>query len=277
MITILIIVLASAEVAATLAPGAGPPFALEHGKAVAGDASPVDPGVVEAEISYAPAWNNVGHGSGATPAADGSVHAISATATFGLVRDVDVKLSGSVVSVFDAAHLHANGAAPRHGTGVGDAVAGARWRFLNLPELELAVAGQLVIPVGSRHTDTQIGASQEFWSGRLSLLATKDLGRFTFNAELALGAPLAGDARGLVAVAQTNLAAGYHLARWLQPELELNYQASFGLDAHVLAVTAGLVVPWGAGYRLVAAIQQSVYARNTVPTTSALFAYKTAL
>jgi hypothetical protein len=73
------------------------------------------------------------------------------------------------------------------------------------------------------------------------------------------------------------LAVGYHVRHWLQPELELNYQASFGADAHAVAVTVGVVVPWGGGHRIVAAVQQGVFGWNTPPTTGGVLAYKRAL
>jgi hypothetical protein len=194
---------------------------------------------------------------------------------------VDVKLAAGFGAVYDAAHQHADGSAPRRGRGLSDVAVGARWRFLNVPEraLELAVTADAVVPAGSRHTATQIGMTQEFWSARGALVASKDLGAWTANAELALGAPVPGDGGGLRSVAQVNAAVGYQARPWLQPELELNYQhqAALGPDAQVLAVTAGVVAPIGAGHRVVAAVQQGVWGRDTSQTTAAVLSFKTAL
>jgi hypothetical protein len=44
----------------------------------------------------------------------------------------------------------------------------------------------------------------------------------------------------------------------------------------VLAVTAGLVAPFGGGHRIVAAVQQGVWGRNVGQTTTGIFAFKTA-
>jgi hypothetical protein len=255
--------------------------APEHGKAATADASPVDRGALEAELGYTPVWNNRGGRAGFDVSDAGRVHALTGTLTYGAAPDVDVKLAGGFGSAYDAAHEHADGSAPRHGGGLTDVAVGARWRFLNLAEraLELAVTADAVIPAGARHTATQVGLTQDFWSARGALVATKDFGALTANAEVALGAPVSGDAGGLRSLAQVNAAVGYQLREWLQPELELNYQhqASLGPDAQVLAVTAGVVAPFGAGHRVVAAVQQGVWGRNTVQTTAAVLSFKTAL
>jgi hypothetical protein len=250
--------------------------APEHGKAATADASPVDAGGVEAELGYAPVWNVRSAARGFEAAERGSTHGFAATVTAGVLPDVDVKLSGGFASTHDAAS-----AGPTRGSGLTDATVGARWRFLNLegPALELAATADLVMPVGSRGTGSALGLTQDFWSARGALVASKDFGALTANGELALATPVSGDAAGLRSVAQANAAVGYQLTDWLQPELELNYthQAAVGADAQVLAVTAGVVAPFGAGHRIVAAVQQGVWGSNTTQTTSAVLSFKTAL
>jgi hypothetical protein len=260
-----------------LALAAGGP---EHGKAATADASPVDAGATELEVGYAPGWTRRGGSGGFDSAAGGHVHGFTGTITRGVAAGLDLKLAAGAGNVYDAGHVHADGSAPKRGGGLSDVVVGGRWRFLDLAEqaLELAVTADAVIPVGSRHTATHIGLSQQFWSARGALVATKDLGALTANAEVALGAPVSGDAGGLHAVAQGNAAVGCQLLPWLQPELELNYQhqASNGPDAQVLAVTAGVVAPFG-GHRVVAAVQHAVWGRHVAQTTSAVLSFKTAL
>ena len=63
---------------------------------------------------------------------------------------------------------------------------------------------------------------------------------------------------GLSSVFQANAAFGVHVLPWLQPELELNFESSFGVRSQVLAATAGVVAPFGAGHRVVAAGEQCV-------------------
>lgn len=256
-----------------VSPGEAP----EHGKAATADASPVDRGALEAEVAYGPTFNDRGGVSRFDPS--GYAHGLAGTLTYGAYPDVDLKLSTGFARVYDAAHHHADGSTPTHGGGVTDTTLGARWRFLNVPEhaLELAVTTDVVLPLGAAHTPTAIGLTQGFWSARGALVATKDLGALTTNAEVALTAPVSGDAGGYRSTAQVNLAAGYQLNRALQPELELNYShaSSLGPDAQVLAVTAGVVAPMSGGRRVVAAVQQGLWGRNTTQTTSAVIAFKT--
>ena len=260
---------------------AGPARTPEHGKAATADASPVDRGTLEAELGYAPIWHHRrGFGSFDTRTT-GYTHGLAGTLTYGVLADVDVKLSAGVANTYDPAHLHDDGSAPRHGSGPTDPTVGARWRFLNLPgrTLELAVIADVVLPMGSRHVPNAVGLTQDYWSARGALVATRDLGALTASVELALAAPISGDARGLRSVAQVNAALGYQLTAWLQPELELNYTqaAAYGPGARVLAVTAGVVAPLGGVHRVVAAVQQGLWGRNTPQATAVVLSFKTAL
>jgi hypothetical protein len=236
--------------------------------------------VTELELGWAPVWSNRGGHAGFEISEPGHVHGFGGTLTRGVLPDVDLKLSAGFATVYEAG-ARADGPAPTRGTGLSDLTLGGRWRFLNLADhaLELAVTADAVIPVGAGATPTEVGISQEFWSARGALVATRDFGALTANAELALGAPVSGDAGGLRSVAQVNAAVGYQLRSWLQPELELNYlrESSVGPDAQVLAVTAGVLAPFGGGHRIVAAVQQGVWGRNAGQTTAAVLSFKTAL
>jgi len=243
----------------------------EHGKAATCDASPVEPGAVEVEVSYAP--------SGSDRAQPGHAHALTAAVTFGLAPDVDVRLAGGAAEVYDAAYRRADGSAPREGAGLTDVALGARWRFASIPEraVELALTAGVVAPAGAGETRDRIGLSQGYWSARAALVATKDVGALTANAEVAFTAPVAGDAGALVGIAQLGAGAGWQVARWLQPEVELGWQANVGTGAQVLTATAGVVLPLPSGARVVAALQQAIWGRQIVQTTAAVIALKTAL
>jgi hypothetical protein len=262
---------AIALASAARADGAQAAFTPEHGKAATCDASPVDPGAVEVEVSYAPSWED--------RAEPGHAHALTAAVTFGLAPDVDVRLAGGAAAVYDAAYRRADGSAPREGAGLTDVALGARWRFAALPErgLELALTGGVVAPAGAGDTRERIGLSQGYWSARAALVATQDVGALTANAEVAFTAPVAGDAGALVGIAQLGAGAGWQVARWLQPEVELAWQASVGTGAQVLTATAGAVAPLPGGARLVAALQQAIWGRHLVQTTAAIVSLKTAL
>ncbi|MFL5271065.1 MAG: hypothetical protein ACJ79E_03210 [Anaeromyxobacteraceae bacterium] len=260
------------------ATGTGPGLAIEHGKAATADASPVEPGALEVEIGYAPVWNDRGGSRGFLASRAAHTHAFTTALTYGVRPDVDVKVVGGFATIFDSAHLHADGSRPRRGQGLVDAVLGARWRVLNLAEqgLEVALTGEAVAPTGAAHLADQVGLTQGYWTARGALVATKDLGRLSMNGELSALMPVSGDTGGLRSVLQVNTAMGYQVLPWLQPELELNYASEIGMHAQVLSATAGIVAPFGAGHRIVAALQHGLWGRNATETTSALLAYKTA-
>jgi hypothetical protein len=253
--------------------------AIEHGKAATADASPVDPGAVEAEIGFAPSWNSRGGSAGFDLADDGSEQDLYGAITYGVVPDVDVNLGFEFCWLRDEAARGEDGSGPTRGSGLGDLALGARWRFLNVPEraLEMAFTAGAVIPTGTRGGPDALGMSQEFWSARGALVATKDLGATTMNGEVALEAPVSGDASGLRSVFQANAAFGVHVLPWLQPEIELNYESTFGIRSQVLAATAGIVAPFGDGYRIVAAVQRGLWGRDTTQTTAAVLSFKSAL
>jgi hypothetical protein len=253
--------------------------ALEHGKAATADASPVDPGALEAEIGLAPSWTHRGGSRGFAIAHEAREQDLYGSLTYGVAPDVDVNVGFDFCWLYDASLRAEDASAPTRGAGFGDLTLGARWRFLNVPEraLELAVTAGAVLPTGSSGGADSLGMSQEFWSARGALVATKDLGATTMNAEVGLEAPVSGDAGGLRSVFQANAALGVHVLPWLQPELELNYESTFGVRSQVLAATAGLVAPFGDGYRIVAAVQHGLWSRDTAHSTAALLSFKTAL
>jgi hypothetical protein len=263
--------------AAVLGEDVGGRPAPEHAKAATADPSPVEPGVIEVDLGYEPTWNDRGGTAGFDRSEPGDAHRFAATLTYGVVAGVDLSVSGGFGAVHDAGHLHDDGSAPKHGGGLSDVAFGARWRFLHLAAtaLELAATADVVAPSGSRCSATRIGLSQEYWSARGALVASKDVGAATSNLEVGLEAPLSGDAGGLRSVLQANGAVGYQVTGWLQPEVELNYETAIGPAARALAVTAGVVAPLGR-HRLVAAVQRAVWGRNAVQTTSGIFAVASA-
>jgi hypothetical protein len=151
-----------------------------------------------------------------------------------------------------------------------------RWRFLRLdfPAVDLAVVGNVVAPTGTRATPTSLGTTQGEWSLGGALVASADRGPWTANAELGWSSRLgaaAGDDLGLLVA---NLAIGFQLAPWLQPEVELNYQheleGAAEPDERVLWATGGLVFPV-APVRLVLGVRLPVWQASAAagPTLTA--------
>lgn len=215
----------------------------EHGKAFTGDATPVEPGRVELEFAYAPSWWAT---AGAMDRLSGEQHTVAAAVSVGLLRDLDahVVVGWSLVRAAPEAP-----GAPVQGTGPSDTTVAARWRFLSLadPAIDLAVSLGVTMPTGTRAAADRLGTSAESWSVGGSLLASADRGPFTFGAELGLSAPVGPQVSNDVGLLVCNLAVGFQVLPWLQPEVELNYQHEIELgaqpDERVLWATAALVVP----------------------------------
>ena len=234
---------------------------VDHGKAFTGDATPVEPGHVEIELAYAPAWWAT---AGAVDRQAGEQHPVVAALGIGLLRDLDLRLAVGWTMVH--AQPVAPGA-PVHGAGLADAAMAVRWRFLSLadPAIDLAVTAAVTVPTGTRTTPEQLGTSRESWSVGGALLASADWGRLTAGAELGFSAAIAPRASNDAGLLVCNLAVGYQLFPWLQPELELNYQHEVELgeerDERVLWATAALVIPVD-GVRLLVGGRVPVWSRD---------------
>ena len=248
---------------------------VEHGKAFTGDATPIEPGHVELEIAYAPAWWAT---AGAVDRQAGEQHRVAAAVGAGLLRDVDARL---VVS-WDALHATPGApGAPSRGAGLADTTVAARWRFLSLadPAIDLAVSAAVTLPTGTRTTREQLGTGGERWSVGGALLASADWGRFTAGVELGFSAPVGPGAGNDVGLLVCNAAMGYQALPWMQAEVELNYQHEVELgeerDERVLWATAALVVPLD-GVRLLVGGRFPVWVRDTAAGPMATAAIKLA-
>jgi hypothetical protein len=236
------------------------------------DATPVGAGTVEVEAAYSPSLTNRGSG-GFERSAHAHSHGYSLSAAYGVTDHVDVKVglgAGYVVDLSDAA-------GPTRGSGLSDLAFGARWRFLEDAEraLDLAVTTAVVAPTGDDGSDDSLGLSQGFWSVRNALVASKDWGRATANAALALILPVGGGAGELRGCANASLAFGYAVAPWLQPIAEVTYDAArdAGTQQRV-ALTAGVNMSFANGNRVLVGVQQAVWGRDVAQSTTALVAVK---
>jgi len=252
----------------------------EHGKLNTSDASPVGAHTTEVEVSYGPSWNLHGQGD-FDRSARGNTHPLGLTVTYGIVDDVDVSVEVGYATAYDSAYDDGSGKiGSAHGQGLTDSATGIRWRFLSRPGLDLALKSGLVLPTGAKSTSTKVGLTQSFWSFENALVTSKDLGAFTANAELGYSFPFGskrGDERGTLFA---NLAGGWQVLPWLQPELELNYERSYEAgsapNASCLYVTGGVVAPFGAGYRISAGVQYAAWGRHTGQSVSGAVAFKAA-
>ncbi|MFH0937662.1 MAG: transporter [Planctomycetota bacterium] len=247
----------------------------EHGKLNTADATPVEPGHVELEFGYSYSRAKRCWDADRKLQSRGlcEEHAPSVALTVGALKNLDFNIN------FNYLWLHDKENSPTHGNAIGDIGIGGRYRFLNIEKhnLEVAYIGGFTIPTGSKSSSGCLGTSQEFWSWENALVVSKDWGLWTANAEVGYSLPFGGkrsDARGTFTA---NLAAGYQVLRWLQPEVELNYVKDFvKSDSESFSVTGGLVMPVNDRLRVNVGVQQAVWGRAADQSTSFLLGVKLA-
>jgi hypothetical protein len=256
----------------------------EHGKINTADASPVEPGSFEVEFGYSytfakKTWDRDGNSQSRSLREEQALGLTQSNfpwgVTVGVFQNFDLALGLEYLWVSDGDNN------PNWGQGASDISLGARYRFLNWEKykLEAAYIVGLTIPTGSSSDSQSLGTSQEFWSWENVLVVTKDWGLWTANADVGYSLPFGkkkGTARGTFSA---NLALGYQILPWLQPELELNYARDFvaeGDPAENLAVTAGLVMPINDLLRVNLGVQQSIWGRNSDQATGIILAVKLA-
>lgn len=274
--------LALVVAALLLAPAAGFPQdepdgpsapAPDHGKVATDDATPAGAGTRELELAYLPSVTH--HGGGRfEEAAHAHVNAFAVTALYGVTDDLDLKVTGGFAHAMD----RSDPSAATRGSGLTDLTLASRWRLLASARraLDVMLTTAVVAPIGHEEAAGSLGLTQGFWSVRNALVASKDWGRVTGNAELALTVPVGGGAGDFRAATCANLAVGYAVLPWLQPLLEANYDVTRGAaTAQRIAVTAGVNLAGSGGTRLVAGVQRAVWGRNVVESTSGLVALKT--
>lgn len=258
----------------------------EHGKINTPDASPVDPGHFEIESFYAYTrstryWDNSG---GSHTRGLAREQAVGLAITIGVVDNVDVAIGGSYLWVKDNENDFDEGDAvfgPHSGHDWGDVDVSVRYRFFTSTDhsLELAYIGGFTLPAGSSSSEDEIGTSQEFWSFNQTLVAGKDWGKWTANADLGYALPFGDEREHARGSFNADIAVGYQLLSWLQPEVELNYCLDFYAveeDQQVLAATVGLVMPINDRLRVNAGVQQGLWGQNTDKATSLFAAVKLA-
>ena len=244
----------------------------EHAKINTDDATPVDPGHFELEFGYSftrakrqwdDNWSDQGRGLTRE-------HALELGLTCGLVENLDISLGMGYSDLYD------RDSSPSDGGGLTDLEFGAKWRFYHNDDLKLSLAylPGLTIPIGRESNARHLGPSQEFWSFDQKLALSKDWGRWTADVDIGYSLPFGDkrdDARGTL---ESDIAVGYQLYDWLQPEVELNYAHDFvnkGDDSDLVAVTVGLVMPLSDYWRASMGVQQAVVGRNADCGTSAMF------
>jgi len=265
---------------------AGEEAGPEHGKINTLDAFPVDPGHFEVESSYLYThskrfWDNAGdvHDRGLA-----REQAIGLSVTAGVIENVDVAVSSSYRWMKDKENdfdKNDEVYGPETGHNLGDLNISGRYHFFESKEqsISLAYIGGFTLPTGSGSSVQEIGTSQEFWSFNQALVATKDWGKWTANVDVGYALPFGDKRENARGTLKTDIAVGYQILPWLQPEVELNYSRNFlsnDNDQEVIATTVGLVMPINERIRVNTGVQQGLWGRNTDKATSLYAAVKLA-
>lgn len=264
---------AAAALIITVPSGARAQATPDHGKMATEEATPVGAGNTEVELAYTPSLTLEGEGAFHS-AAHAHTHGLTLGAFHGLTEHLDVKVVTGLAEMEDRSAP----AGATTATGHTDLVFGSRWRFVADADraLDVTLATTLVVPTGREETARSLALTQGYWSLRNALVASKDWGRATANAELAVTVPVGGGAGELLGGASANVACGYAFG-WFQPIAEVNYDTvRDGGTQQRLAVTAGVNMTSASGQRILVGVPHAVWGRNVPQTTSGLAAAKLA-
>ncbi len=271
-------------------------IAIEHSKLITMDASIIDPGHVEVDLFYTLqggsfAWGTDGKRKKRREVLNQSWD----TETYiGLFKNVDIGIFQGFTSLTDRESNYNEMAGvidpdtgeemedptegPFHGGGIGDLGITGRWRFYHNEQkkLEIAYNPTVIIPTGRRSNLDHLGPSQGYTSLTNALVFTKDIKRFTGNFSVGYTVPLAhsyrtGNSAGSY---DLNLAIGYQVFSWLQPEVEILWAQGFekhGKGAKILSLVAGVIMPVHEHVRLDLGIQQDIAGSSVDQTTTGIF------
>ena len=280
---------------------AGSLFAAEviepqHPKIVVLDATPMDPGHVELDLTYTVlggrfAWQ---HNGGRQKRGTYLVQNWDSETYVGLFKNIDVIVFQGFQHILDKENnvnefagirdpdtdqeVADTTKGPTHGFGRSDLGITGRWRFFNSLEkkLEISYTSTVFVPTGRRSNLDHIGPSQGFTSLDNSLILTKDIRRWSGTLNVGFNAPLATMARtdNYCGTLHTNVAAGYQVFNWLQPEVEVIYNHDFGKHgkhSNLASVVFGCLFFVNDYLRLEAGVEQGLFGSSANQTTAGIF------
>lgn len=235
----------------------------EHSRLGTQDADPLGAGAWQFQVNYGHerslrqwdrAWS-------ATRRERASMRQTEAVFTYGASDALDLGLAIGFARVDDDA------SGLKAGSGFSDVVLSAKWRFLEDASRHLAYAfvPALTIPTGAKSTARSLRPGQEYWGVDLRLAMVKDWSpRWSTNLDVGYEA-FVGDRSDSLGGLGANLALGYFLVSWFQPQVEIHYGHDFariGSDASLFAVTVGAVAPLSDALCARVGLRQGIAGRN---------------
>lgn len=234
------------------------------------DAIPVEPGDTEVEVtySYTSADQAFDANNDRFDILRNRKHQVDLTISHGFTEQLEAAL------IFGGANVRDLNSEPQSGEGFGNLDLKMKWLFLASEKygLYLAYVPGISFPVGDATTNTELGPSQQFFGFGQQLIVTAVAEKFNGSFEGAFGLPLGEHREDSRALVNVNIALGYQLAGWLQPEVELNYGKNFfdqAADQEFLAATIGAIMNLSPSVRLDVGVQQVFYGENTYRSTVA--------
>jgi len=253
----------SAEVSASLT-------VAETAKLVTEDAPTVDPGKTEVEFGY----NFIATKRTFTGGNDFAKRTTLAgqvfnfNVTHGLVDGFDAALGVSLRDVIedDSDEL---------ADGLGNVTFKTKWRFFESQDEGVAISWLpgFTAPFGGADDSTKVAPGQDFWSLDNTLALTLVAERFNLNVDAGYSLPIGNERDEQRGAWIGDVAVGYQLNSWFQPEIEFNYShglVSVGGDSDLFALTAGAILNLTSSLRLDLGVQQAFYGRNTDALTTIL-------
>lgn len=236
------------------------------------DAEPVEAGEFEVEIQYGYRFTKGEFNeSGERVSKPRSYrNAVELEAAAGVTNDLELRVGGGWENV------RGEGEEPDKTENVGDVEVGAKWRFLTADDekLEVAYVPGLSVPLGKHEEDRELNPLRDEWNVSQRLVVTRHWNRdFTTNLEGGFAVPFTGDRKRLRGIGIVNLAFGYRMTPWLQPEFEVNYRHDLyasEVDTNVLAITGGFLVQVVDALRVDVGFFHDVAGRETERETAIL-------
>lgn len=194
---------------------------------------------------------------------------VGAKATYGILDNLDASVTYGWASLIDSEEE------AHDGQGSGDTGLGVKWNFYSCEEcgVSLSYYPSIIFPTGESGTSARLGVSQEYYSADQLLVLTYVNGAFTMNVDSGYVLPFGDEREDSRGDYLGDVAFGYQLKPWLQPEVELNYTHGYvhdDTDYDSLAITAGFIMNVAENWRIDLGAQQALYGRNSDSYTSVL-------
>ncbi|RLA88724.1 MAG: hypothetical protein DRG20_05680 [Deltaproteobacteria bacterium] len=198
-------------------------------------------------------------------------HEFGLSIAYGILDNLDISADTGYANLYD------HDSDPEKGEGFCDLGLGIKYRFLKLKslDLELAYITSLSIPTGRFSDSHRLGPSDEFWAWENKIALSRDFGKLTMNMDFGFSLPFGKYRENERGTLSYDLAVGYQIVKWLQPEIEINYEHGFVKDEDdndSIFLTAGFIMPLTDHFKGKVGLQQTVTGRNTDYTTSIILA-----